>query len=60
MEACTWVYDDEDDYYETACGEAFTFIDGRLELHRFKWCPYCGKPIIQPSQKAAMEAAHEL
>lgn len=52
MELCQWLYDDSDDFYETGCGEAFTFIDGGLELNRFLFCPYCGKQIKQPVKEA--------
>lgn len=52
MEWCTWRYDDSDDYYETNCGQAFTFIDGGPKLNRFRFCPYCGKPIQQPVKEA--------
>lgn len=52
MSSCTWLYEDESDYYETACGKAFTFTNERLEESRFKFCPYCGKQIKQPVKEA--------
>jgi hypothetical protein len=43
--ACVWKYDDLDDYYSTACGEASCFTDGGPVENSFKFCPYCGQTI---------------
>jgi len=45
---CTWIIQDPHDQHiwETDCGEAFVFeVDGP-EQNNFKFCPFCGKPII--------------
>jgi hypothetical protein len=46
VETCTWTLDE--DYYSwfTACGEGFTFTDGGPAANSFRFCPYCGRPIV--------------
>jgi hypothetical protein len=41
---CTWTEDC--DYWEATCGGAFTFNDGGPTDNGFKFCPYCGKPLV--------------
>lgn len=45
---CTWGASDdfEADYWETACGEAFSFIDGGPLENHIKFCPYCGLAVL--------------
>ncbi len=43
MEPCKWINDDE--YYNTSCGNSFQFIEGTIEDNKFKHCPYCGLEI---------------
>jgi len=45
MQACTWTYDDMDDKWDSACGEAWQFVDGGPEENRVRYCHYCGKPV---------------
>lgn len=42
--ACTWEHSDDPDmsWWETSCGEAWTFIDGGPAENGMKFCPYCG------------------
>jgi predicted RNA-binding Zn-ribbon protein involved in translation (DUF1610 family) len=40
---CRWTWDNEK--WDTACGEAFTFIDGGPVENGMKFCPYCGKQL---------------
>lgn len=44
---CTWTHDHDydDDYWETGCGETFTFLDGGPMDNGVKFCPFCGKAI---------------
>ena len=42
---CKWTYDDTHDMYETACGEAFCFMEGNRKDNGIKYCPFCSKPI---------------
>jgi hypothetical protein len=40
---CGWT--EEDDYWHTGCGEAFTFTEGGPKENNFKYCYSCGKKI---------------
>jgi len=44
---CRWtVHDDfEADYFETSCGQAFTFLEGTPLENGMRFCCYCGKPL---------------
>jgi len=46
-----WTYDEMDDYYETACKNAYCLADGTLKDNKHKYCPYCGG-LIQLAQQA--------
>ena len=52
--SCAWKYDDIDDYYETACKNAYCLADGTLKDNEHKYCPYCGG-LIQLAQQAQDE-----
>lgn len=43
---CTWTQDC-DGFWETACGEAFDFVDGTPAENGMRFCCYCGKPLKQ-------------
>ena len=49
MTACIWTQqgDDENDTYETSCGEMHSITEGTPEENKFKFCCYCGKPLKQ-------------
>lgn len=40
---CVWK--DENEYWETNCGESFFFYDGTPVENKYKFCSYCGHPI---------------
>lgn len=42
---CVWRFDGAADKWDTACGDAFTFIAGGPQLNNFHFCPYCGAKI---------------
>lgn len=44
LNECEWT-DDDDDFYETTCGHAFTFTEGTPADNQFVYCPYCGCKI---------------
>jgi hypothetical protein len=44
-EVCQWEYDQDDDAYQTGCGEMWHFITGTAEENGVKFCPCCGKPL---------------
>ena len=52
--SCEWTYDEMDDYYETACKNAYCLADGTLKDNDHKYCPYCGG-LIQLAQQAQDE-----
>jgi DNA-directed RNA polymerase subunit RPC12/RpoP len=44
---CKWVYEEYYDYWETECGESQQFIEDGIKENNYKYCPYCGKNIIE-------------
>lgn len=42
---CMWA--EEDEYWETACGNSFVLNDGTPSDNDLKFCPYCGKFLHQ-------------
>lgn len=48
---CKWIYDEDDDFWETECGGAFTLMAGTPKDNRMKFCPYCGKKIEQKEKE---------
>ena len=48
-EACTWECD-EDNYFDTGCGDVFQLIDGTIKENHIIFCPYCGKKIKEEKQ----------
>lgn len=49
---CYWDYNDIDDFYETSCGEGWSFQEGTLKENKVKFCPFCGKRITRNREKA--------
>lgn len=43
---CIWIWTD-DGMWETECNEAFSFTTGDPKENDMKYCPYCGKKIVQ-------------
>lgn len=46
-ESCVWTYDHDGDYYATDCGEAFCLVDGNTEENNYRFCPACGKRLVE-------------
>lgn len=44
---CKWYYrySDEENIFDTDCGEGFYFESGGVGEDGFKYCPYCGRLI---------------
>ena len=42
---CEWTNDEDYEYYETSCGEAYSLIDGTLAENKHLYCPFCGGKI---------------
>ena len=43
---CEWV-EDSDGTYQTTCGKEFQFIDSGCKENGFKFCCFCGKPLLE-------------
>jgi hypothetical protein len=43
---CEWKQD-ENGVWETECGNLFEIIDGTPNENNLKYCPYCGKHLVQ-------------
>ena len=44
--ACEWKHDDDDGFWESACGEAWQFNDGGPADNNVRFCQGCGKPVL--------------
>lgn len=61
---CTWTYAEEEDCWETSCGNTFVITCDTPEDHGMRFCSYCGKPLEQfipdpheaENERAALEA----
>jgi predicted nucleic acid-binding Zn ribbon protein len=42
---CNWIYDDDEDCWNTSCGNEFTLNEGTPRDNRMVYCPYCGAKI---------------
>jgi len=42
---CIWKKDDDDPYWETSCGETWSFTNGGIEESRVRFCHGCGEKI---------------
>lgn len=45
-ETCVW-RQNEDGYYDTACDQAFVMESGTPGENGFRFCCYCGKPLVE-------------
>jgi len=47
---CVWRQEkdfyDDDPFWLTACGDVEMFMDGGPTENHYRFCPYCGKPIV--------------
>ena len=43
---CEW-HGDSDGLWGTSCGKAFEFTEDGPEANGFKFCPYCGNPLVE-------------
>jgi rRNA maturation endonuclease Nob1 len=39
---CTWLHDEWEDAWDTACGEKFQLTEGTPSENGMKYCCYCG------------------
>jgi len=47
QKVCTWVYDDNLDYWDTLCEKGWCFTEGTPKQNRMKFCPFCGDKLKQ-------------
>lgn len=45
-DTCLWRLDD-DGYYATQCGQAYTAFDEGLSENHYRYCPWCGRAIVE-------------
>jgi len=45
-EYCTW-HEDEDGLWWTDCKEIHEFFDGTPIENSYRFCPYCGKALVE-------------
>lgn len=43
---CIWTFDN-DGYYQTTCGNGWSFEDGGIRDNGVNFCPYCGGIVIE-------------
>ena len=48
-DTCEWIYNDDDECWDTNCDEKFQFIDGTPLNNGFEYCPYCGRKLVEKS-----------
>lgn len=48
-EMCEWTYN-YDEFWETQCGGSFVFTDGVPIENEFRFCPYCGKGLMDAGE----------
>ena len=53
---CVWNYKFDEDFYLTACGNAYCFAYGLKVIKSHQFCPGCGRPIeVEPPPPPPVE-----
>ena len=47
--SCRWYYDEDGELYTTLCGQSWHFVEGDASENGVEYCPFCGRPISDPS-----------
>ena len=55
MSKCVWT-EDEEGYWDTACGEKHEFIIGSPSENNYVFCPYCGDNIEEVKYECEADA----
>ena len=42
---CEWTHNEDDGFWETACGQSWRFDDGGPKENHMNFCHCCGKPL---------------
>lgn len=56
---CVWTEDITGDFWESACGETWTFIDGGPAENKARFCHGCGHPIEAVAHIDSIEEGEE-
>lgn len=54
--ACMWTRDEDLDAWDTACGEKWTIPNGTPSENEMRFCPCCGRCLIETPQPPPAEA----
>lgn len=57
---CLWKFDDLDGIYESGCGRNFFFETGTAEENGFKFCPFCGKELMNANETEPEKSGNTL
>lgn len=57
MDACFWQFEDDDGSYSTSCNHMFIFNDEGPNENGFRFCPYCGKSLLDSTNAPQSRAA---
>lgn len=52
---CIWIYDDCCCFWETKCGEGYCVNCGTPKDNKIKFCPFCGKEILERHVRQEIE-----
>jgi hypothetical protein len=50
MDNCQWTWVGLDNFFQTDCGNGFQFTEGTPSFNNFKFCCYCGKPLVEDDE----------
>jgi hypothetical protein len=54
-QTCRWTEEEFGEYWESACGETWSFTDGGPAENNARFCHGCGKPIEAVAYEAPVE-----
>lgn len=58
MSTCLWYEQDEDgEVWSTGCGNLFGITSGTPSENSFKFCCYCGRPLVEERHESEGEDA---
>jgi hypothetical protein len=52
---CKWEYDLDYDIWDTDCDKTFCFNAEGVEANQFKFCPFCGKIILDSASMLKLQ-----
>ena len=42
---CIWTYDEDQEVWETSCGDGFCLNEGSPITNKINFCPFCGEKV---------------